>query len=72
MKRISTLLEKKVNNFKTEFLVVGEDSVKEGSLLLLIGAVDDLGGVGKGEDLFDSGHVSRLWVGYFCLMASLS
>lgn len=46
--------------------------MKEGSLLLLIGAVDDLGSVGEGEDLLDSGHVSRLRMGYFCLMASLS
>jgi hypothetical protein len=60
MKRISTALKKKVDNFKTEFLVFGEDSVKERSLLLLIGAVDDLRGIREGEDLLDSGHVSRL------------
>lgn len=66
------MLEKKVNNYKAEFLVFGEDSVKEGSLLLLIGGVNNLRGVGEGEDLLDSVHVSRLWVGYFCLMASLS
>jgi hypothetical protein len=60
MKRISTALKKKVNNFKAEFLVFRYNSVKDGSLLLLIGAVDDLRGIGEGEDLLDSGHVSRL------------
>lgn len=72
MEGIGAVIQQKIDDFKTELLILMEASVEDDGLFLFVREVDDLLSVGLGDDLFNTGEISKLINKYFCLMASLS